>query len=85
LAARSGASSRCQHGPWLASTLRGTAWGAFQAWTEDADHHRALRDTGRQDPKRAGLESIWMGRSAATKQAALTAIAFHTGIQLAAA
>jgi phage/plasmid-like protein (TIGR03299 family) len=65
--------------------LRGTAWGAFQSWTEYADHHRALRDTGRQDPKRARLESIWMGRSAAMKQAALTAIAFHTGIQLAAA
>jgi hypothetical protein len=65
--------------------LRGTAWGAFQSWTEYADHHRALRDTGRQDPKRARLESIWMGRSAAMKQAALTAIAFHAGIQMAAA
>jgi hypothetical protein len=65
--------------------LRGTAWGAFKSWTEYADHHRALRDTGRQDPKRARLESIWMGRSAAMKQAALTAVAFHTGIQLAAA
>jgi phage/plasmid-like protein (TIGR03299 family) len=65
--------------------LRGTAWGAFQSWVEYADFHRALRDTGRQDPQRARLESIWMGRSAAMKQAALTAIAFHTGIQLAAA
>ena len=56
-----------------------------RAWTEYADHHRALRDTGRQDPKRARLESIWMGRGAAMKQAALTAIAGQTGIQLAAA
>ena len=52
--------------------VRGPAWAASQGWTESADHHRALRDTGRQGPKRARLESIWMGRSAAMKQAALT-------------
>ena len=65
--------------------LRGSAWGAFQSWVEYADFHRALRDTGRQDPKRARLESIWLGRSAAMKQAALTAIANESGIQLTAA
>jgi len=64
---------------------RGTAWAAFQGWTECADHNRLVRTSGRQDPREARLESIWMGRAAAMKQAALTAIAFHTGIQLAAA
>ncbi len=62
---------------------RGTAWGVFQSWVEFADFHRALRDTGRQDPKRARLESIWVGRSAAMKQAALASIALQTGIRLA--
>jgi len=61
------------------------AWGGLQAWTEYADHRRALRDTGRQEPKRARLESIWMGRAAGLKQAALSAIADQTGIQMAAA
>ena len=65
--------------------LRGTAWAAFQGWTEYADHHRALRDTGRQEPRRARLESIWMGRASGMKQAALGAIAQETGIQLTAA
>ena len=65
--------------------LRGTAWAAFQGWTEYADHHRLVRNTGRQDPRKARLESIWMGRSAAMKQAALTAITSQVGIQLAAA
>jgi phage/plasmid-like protein (TIGR03299 family) len=65
--------------------LRGTAWAAFQGWTEYADHHRALRDTGRQEPRRARLESIWLGRAASMKQAALGAIAQEAGSQLAAA
>jgi phage/plasmid-like protein (TIGR03299 family) len=65
--------------------LRGTAWAAFQGWTEYADHHRLVRNTGRQDPRKARLESIWMGRSAAMKQAALQAITSQVGIQLAAA
>ena len=65
--------------------LRGTAWAALQGWTEYADHHRALRDTGRQEPRRARLESIWMGRAAGLKQAALGAITQETEIQLAAA
>jgi hypothetical protein len=65
--------------------LRSTAWAAFQGWTEYADHHRLARNTGRQDPRKARLESIWMGRSAAMKQAALQAITSQVGIHLAAA
>jgi phage/plasmid-like protein (TIGR03299 family) len=65
--------------------VRGTAWAALQGWTEYADHHRLVRDTGREDPRRARLASIWMGRAAGIKQAALGAIADEAGIQLAAA
>jgi phage/plasmid-like protein (TIGR03299 family) len=65
--------------------VRGTAWGALQGWTEYADHHRLVRDTGREDPRRARLASIWMGRAASLKQAALTAITDEAGIHLAAA
>jgi phage/plasmid-like protein (TIGR03299 family) len=64
--------------------VRGTAWAALQGWTEFADHHRAVRDTHRDDPRRARLQSIWMGRSAAIKQAALGAIATQAGMRLAA-
>lgn len=50
--------------------LRGTAWGAFQAFTEYADHHRATRtpDTG------AALLSATLGSGATLKANALTAI-----------
>ncbi|WP_242370607.1 DUF932 domain-containing protein [Anaeromyxobacter sp. SG26] len=65
--------------------VRGTAWAALQGWTEYADHHRAVRDTGREDPRRARLASVWMGRAASLKEAALTAITREAGIQLAAA
>jgi hypothetical protein len=65
--------------------VRGTAWAALQGWTEYADHHRLVRNTGRQDPRKARLASIWMGRSAAMKQAALQAITSQVGIRLAAA
>jgi phage/plasmid-like protein (TIGR03299 family) len=65
--------------------VRGTAWAAFQGWTEYADHHRLVRDTGREDPRRARLASIWMGRAAGIKQAALTAITEEAGIQMLAA
>lgn len=64
--------------------VRGTAWAALQAWTEHADHHRVVRDSGRENPQRARLASVWMGRSAGIKQAALTAIAEEAGVQLAA-
>lgn len=65
--------------------LRGTAWAALQGWTEYADHHRIVRDTARDDPRRARLASVWMGRAASLKEAALTAIAHESGIQVAAA
>jgi hypothetical protein len=65
--------------------VRCTAWAALQGWTEYADHHRLVRNTGRQDPRKARLASIWMGRSAAMKQAALQAITSQVGIRLAAA
>lgn len=65
--------------------VRGTAWAAFQGWTEYADHHRQVRDTGREDPRRARLASIWMGRAAGIKQAALAAIADEARLELAAA
>ncbi len=65
--------------------VRGTAWAAFQGWTEYADHHRLVRDTGREDPRRARLASIWMGRAAGLKQAALSAITEEAGIQMLAA
>jgi phage/plasmid-like protein (TIGR03299 family) len=64
--------------------VRGTAWAALQGWTEFADHHRVVRDSGRENPQRARLASIWMGRAAGIKQAALTAIAEEVGVRLAA-
>ena len=64
--------------------VRGTAWSALQGWTEFADHHRVVRDSGRENPQRARLASIWMGRAAGIKQAALTAIADEAGVRLAA-
>ncbi|ABC83317.1 DUF932 domain-containing protein [Anaeromyxobacter dehalogenans] len=65
--------------------VRGTAWAALQGWTEYADHHRQVRDTGREDPRRARLASVWMGRAAAIKQAALAAIADEARLELTAA
>lgn len=65
--------------------VRGTAWAALQGWTEFADHHRVVRDSGREDPRRARLASIWMGRAASLKQAALRAIADEARVELAAA
>lgn len=69
----------------LESAIRGTAWAAFQAWTEYLDHHRQQRVTKGQNPQLVRLESVWMGSSATKKQAALTAISAEAGIQLAAA
>lgn len=51
--------------------IRGTAWAAFQAWTEFADHHRVVRDDA-NGAKR--LESVWLGRAADMKQDALASI-----------
>lgn len=44
--------------------MRGTAWGAYNAWSEWVDH--APRRTG----KDARLESIWMGEGSRQKRAA---------------
>lgn len=55
----------------IGPAIRGTAWAAFQAWTEYADHHRAVRDDANGAKK---LESVWLGRAADMKQDALAAI-----------
>lgn len=57
-------------GAGITSGIRGTAWAAFQAWTEFADHHSKMR--GETQGKR--LESIWLGGAADLKTAALTSI-----------
>lgn len=58
-------------GAGITSGIRGTAWAAFQAWTEFADHHRQVRD----DPNGGKrLESIWLGRAAEMKHDALASI-----------
>ena len=46
-----------------------------------ADQHRLVRDTGWEDPRRAWLASIWMGRAAGLKQAAQSALTEEAGIQ----
>ncbi len=63
--------------------LRGTAWGAFQAVTEYADHHRSIR-SGDQERASKRLESVWFGGSAELKRAGLAAIADEAGVALAA-
>jgi phage/plasmid-like protein (TIGR03299 family) len=68
----------------IESTIRGTGWAAFQAFTEFADHHRQVRTRQGQDARHQRLESIWMGRAAQLKQIALTAIASESGIRMAA-
>lgn len=64
--------------------IRGTAWGAFQSWTEFADHHRAFRGLAEGDLSSAKLESVWLGAAADLKRRALTAITNRVGISLAA-
>ncbi|MFZ5440482.1 MAG: DUF932 domain-containing protein [Myxococcota bacterium] len=53
------------------ASIRGTAWAAFQAWTEYADHHRVVRGDDNGAKK---LESVWLGRSAEMKTDALASI-----------
>lgn len=55
----------------IGAGIRGTAWAAFQAWTEYSDHHRVLRG---DDNGAKRLESIWLGRAADMKTDALAAI-----------
>lgn len=63
--------------------LRGTAWGAFQAWTEYADHHSKVRALP-ADLGARRLESIWFGSAAELKTRALEAIKSVAGARLAA-
>ncbi|MDC0708750.1 DUF932 domain-containing protein [Stigmatella sp. ncwal1] len=72
-------------GTGIEGTIRGTAWGALQAFSEYADHHRSIRATKGKSAGAARLESIWMGSAASMKQQALTAIADQAQVQLAAA
>lgn len=64
--------------------IRGTAWGALQAWTEFADHHRGVRGADESNERAARLQSVWLGGAATLKQRALSAIAVETGLRLAA-
>ena len=59
--------------------IRGTAWGAFQAFSEYADHHSNIRPNG-LDPKAARLNSIWFGTASNAKQEAMTAIISEAGL-----
>lgn len=54
--------------------IKGTAWGALQAWTEFADHHTTVRALPDRTASSARLESIWFGGGAELKQKALAAI-----------
>lgn len=55
----------------ISAGIQGTAWAAFQAWTEFADHHSKVRG---DDNGGKRLESIWLGRAADLKTDALTSI-----------
>jgi phage/plasmid-like protein (TIGR03299 family) len=72
-------------GTGIEGPIRGTAWGALQAFTEYADHHKGIRATKGKSADAARLESTWMGGSAALKRQALLAIADRAQVQLAAA
>jgi phage/plasmid-like protein (TIGR03299 family) len=63
--------------------IRGTAWAAWQAFTEFADHHRPIR-TSQGDAAAARLESIWLGGAADLKRRSLVAVATEARIPLAA-
>jgi phage/plasmid-like protein (TIGR03299 family) len=69
----------------IVGDIRGTAWAAFNAFTEFADHHRSVRAGDGQDPRLARLESVWLGRAASLKRACLAAIIEQAGIHRAAA
>lgn len=58
-------------GTGIGAGIRGTAWAAFQAWTEFNDHHRVVRN---DDDGAKRLESIWLGRAADLKTDALKSI-----------
>jgi phage/plasmid-like protein (TIGR03299 family) len=62
--------------------IRGTAWGAWQAFTEQVDHHRSVRRGQGADEQSARLQSIWFGSGAALKQKAFEAISVEAGLRL---
>jgi phage/plasmid-like protein (TIGR03299 family) len=72
-------------GTGIEGPIRGTAWGALQAFTEYADHHKGIRATKGKSADAARLESIWMGSASILKRQALAAIADQAQVQLAAA
>ncbi|WNG33304.1 DUF932 domain-containing protein [Archangium violaceum] len=67
----------------LEGSIRGTAWGALQAFSEYADHHRHTRVPKGKSIDTLRLESIWMGKAASLKRQALAAIADTARIRLA--
>jgi phage/plasmid-like protein (TIGR03299 family) len=54
--------------------VRGTAWAAYNAVTEFADHHRATRAVGGADAQESKVASIWFGSSKAFKNTGLELI-----------
>lgn len=55
-------------------TIKNTAWGAYQTWTEYADHHRGTRVSEGGNARESRLNSIWFGSSAEMKTVALAEI-----------
>jgi phage/plasmid-like protein (TIGR03299 family) len=72
-------------GTGIGAAIRGTAWAAFQGFTEWADHHRTVRQLSDGAQRAAQLNSVWFGGAAQVKQDALTAILEEAGIELKAA
>jgi phage/plasmid-like protein (TIGR03299 family) len=64
--------------------IRGTAWGAWQAFTEQVDHHRSTRRAAGGSERAARLESIWFGSGAELKRRSFEAVAAEAGLRLAA-
>lgn len=64
--------------------LVGTAWGAYQAVTAYADHHRRFKSTDRRSVAENRANSTWFGAGAWLKGQALKRIAADTGMSLAA-
>lgn len=52
--------------------FRGTAWGAVQAFSEFADHHKTVR--GENEDLGARLDSLWFGSGAALKHRAFDVV-----------
>lgn len=70
------------YGRGITHQIRGTAWAAFQALTEYADHHTKIRALPEQTGA-ARLESIWMGSAAELKKDGLRVLAEVGGFKVA--